>query len=338
MSKSFRPTACRFRCAAPRHARAQRGNALVVLMVLMLAIVVALWYATGRKTPRPPTPANAPAQEPVTPVEVARSITRSCDKPFPPAGLVRSTPGLAQRTATPSTTTFRNRTAVDRMLDLIADREVVANVAVPANAEASVDLPARSYHWQLRSGAAWCSDGRFAREVVVEMINPLDIVANSHLTIQIEVDPSQPAGVRLTASDAPVVRAAPVAEAAATARPVAGIVLQRSAGGHYFIDGAINGVATRFLVDTGASSVVLPAPLARQLGYYDGPQVVSNTANGTAVGYRFTVKTLAFGPFSVDDTTVIALPNVEVPLLGMSVLQSVDLQQTGRGQERRPRR
>jgi aspartyl protease family protein len=314
---------------------------LFALVVLLLAAVAALWWSLGRRPPpqRPAATAPAPAQQPAAPIaEVARSITRNCDRAFPAAGLVHSTAGLGQRAGAPSPTTFRNRTGVDRMLDLIVDREVVANVAVPAHAEMHVDLPSRSYHWQLRSGAAWCSDGRFAREVTVEMINPLDIVANSRLTIQIEEDSTQPSGMRLTASDAPVVRAAPAPEAATAATPIAGIVLPRSPGGHYFIEGAINGVATRFLVDTGASSVVVPAPLARQLGYYDGPQVVSNTANGTAVGYRFTVKSLAFGPFSVEETSVIALPNIEVPLLGMSVLQSVELQQTGRGLELRPRR
>ena len=108
--------------------------------------------------------------------------------------------------------------------------------------------------------------------------------------------------------------------------------------GPYFIDGAINGVATRFLVDTGATSVVIPAALAQQLGFYNGPEVTSRTANGTTVGYRFTARALAFGPFAVDEATIVALPNVHVPLLGMSVLQSVDLQQTQRGLELRPRR
>ena len=210
-------------------------------------------------------------------------------------------------------------------------------MALPAYADATLELPARSFNWQLRSGASWCNDGRFAREAVVEMLQPLEIVASSRLTIQIETDSAQASGLRITASDVPVVRAPPPADTAG-ATPIAGIVLPRTPDGHYFIDGAINGIPTRFLVDTGASTVVVPATFAQQLGFFSGPEIMSNTANGATTGYRFTVRSLAFGPFAVDDAMIVALPNVKMPLLGMSVLQSVDMQQTQRGLELRPRR
>ena len=323
------------------------GGVGFVLLGLLLIAAVTLWWSVSRKVSRPASgsapsasaPAAAPssAPEPTPVADALRAVTRKCDVAFPGAGLVRGAPGFGAAGQS-SATTLRNRTGLDRALDLIVDREVLATVALPAYADATVDLPARAFHWQLRSGASWCNDGRFARETIVEMLQPLEIVASSRLTIQFEADSTQSSGLRITASDAPVVRAAPPAEAAAGATPIAGIVLPRTPDGHYFIDGAINGVATRFLVDTGASTVVVPAALAQQLGFYSGQEVTSNTANGTTVGYRFTARSLAFGPFAVDDAAIVALPNVKVPLLGMSVLQSIDLQQTQRGLELRPRR
>ena len=318
-----------------------RGGVGFVLLGLLILAALTLWWSVSRKVSRPPqaatpaaaTPSTAPEPTPVA--DVLRAVTRKCDVAFPGAGLVRSATAFGGGQT--SATTLRNRTGLDRVVDLIVDREVQASVALPAYADATLELPARVFNWQLRSGASWCSDGRFARETVVEMLQPLEIVASSRLTIQIEADSTQASGLRISAADAPVVRAAPPAEAAG-ATPIAGIVLPRTPDGHYFIDGAINGVATRFLVDTGASTVVIPAALAQQLGFYSGPEVTSNTANGMTVGYRFTARSLAFGPFAVDEATIVALPNVKVPLLGMSVLQSIDLQQTQRGLELRPRR
>jgi aspartyl protease family protein len=322
--------------------QAARGGVGFVLLALLLVAAVTLWWSVSRRVARPPVAAAPAAEQPPladqAPVaDAVRAITRTCDLGFPPAGLVRREAAFAA-TGNSSATTLRNRTGIDRVVDLIVDRQVHASLALPAYADATVDLPARSFNWQLRSGASWCSDGRFARETIVEMLQPLEIVASSRLTIQIDADSTQASGLRISASDAPVVRAAPAVEPTAGATPIAGIVLPRTPEGHYFIDGAINGVATRFLVDTGATSVVIPAALAQQLGFYNGPEVTSRTANGTTVGYRFTARSLAFGPFAVDEATIVALPNVHVPLLGMSVLQSVDLQQTQRGLELRPRR
>ena len=321
-----------------------RGGVGFVLLALLLMAALTLWWSVSRRIARPAVPASpvasAPAaaeaeKEPAPAPTATRATQRQCDVAFPGVGFVASAPGF--RVSVPSSaTTLRNRTGLDRVVDLLVDREVQASYALPAYSDATLELPARAFNWQLRSGASWCSDGRFAREVVIEMLHPLEIVASSRLTIQIEADSTQPSGLRVSAADAPIVRAPP--ETASGSTPIAGIVLPRTADGHYFIDGAINGLPTRFLVDTGASSVVIPAALAQRLGHFNGPPVTSSTANGTTVGYRFNARSLAFGPFTVDDAPIVALPNVHVPLLGMSVLQSVDLQQTQRGLELRARR
>ncbi len=57
--------------------------------------------------------------------------------------------------------------------------------------------------------------------------------------------------------------------------------------GHFLADGTVNGVSTRFLVDTGATLVVLAARDADRMAidYRHAPQSLANTANGQ-VPYR----------------------------------------------------
>jgi aspartyl protease family protein len=92
------------------------------------------------------------------------------------------------------------------------------------------------------------------------------------------------------------------------------------------------------MVDTGASGVAIPADLARQLGYHYGRDLVSNTANGRATGYAVRVKRLEFGPFFAEDIEVAALSALDRPLLGMSLLQTLEIRQTAAGLELRPAR
>ena len=102
--------------------------------------------------------------------------------------------------------------------------------------------------------------------------------------------------------------------------------------GHYLADGAINGSPTRFLVDTGATLVVLPAREADRLAvaYKQAPRAVANTANG-AVSYRV----VKLDRIRVGD---VELTNVEAgvmdgydgpPLLGMSFLSRTEVSRDG---------
>ncbi len=64
-------------------------------------------------------------------------------------------------------------------------------------------------------------------------------------------------------------------------------VLGADGSGHYVAQGAINGTATRFLVDTGATLVVMSSNEADRLhlAYKLAPQANASTANGR-VSYR----------------------------------------------------
>jgi aspartyl protease family protein len=95
-------------------------------------------------------------------------------------------------------------------------------------------------------------------------------------------------------------------------------------GGHFVIAAEVNGVPITFLVDTGASEIVLTMADARRLGF--DPQHLEftqsfRTANGDVQGAPVRLRELRVGQFSLYDldASVNAAP-LPVSLLGMSFL------------------
>lgn len=110
------------------------------------------------------------------------------------------------------------------------------------------------------------------------------------------------------------------------AQPVGGetVALRRADDGHFYARAEVNGRAIRFLVDTGASSVVLTRTDAARAGLdvdslnYTVP---ASTANGTVMGAPVRLDRVALGGHAVHD--VRALVNsgeMRTSLLGMSYL------------------
>lgn len=109
-----------------------------------------------------------------------------------------------------------------------------------------------------------------------------------------------------------------------------GIVeLRRAADGHYHWPGTVNGRATDFLVDTGATASAIPMALASELALPQLGSMRSSTAGGVVDG-RIVVAELALqgGP-RVERMRLAALPSLQSPLLGMDVLGRLRLQQQG---------
>jgi aspartyl protease family protein len=93
--------------------------------------------------------------------------------------------------------------------------------------------------------------------------------------------------------------------------------------GHVFLDGAVNGAPVRFLVDTGASLVILTHEDARAAGIARGQLVFDkpvNTANGVARMAGVTLREVRLDQFSIYDVPAAVLENLSVSLLGMSFL------------------
>ncbi len=101
------------------------------------------------------------------------------------------------------------------------------------------------------------------------------------------------------------------------------IVLGADSGGHFFSDGAINGKAARFMIDTGATFVSMGAAQAQQLGidYVKGQRGVSNTANGPIVVYRVKLASVRVGGVQLYDVDgLVSQQPMEAVLLGNSFL------------------
>ena len=73
--------------------------------------------------------------------------------------------------------------------------------------------------------------------------------------------------------------------------------------GHYQINARVNGVAISFIVDTGASDVVLSPDDAKRIGFGEGMLTFSEraeTANGVAYIAPVTLNNISVGPISLN--------------------------------------
>ena len=78
-----------------------------------------------------------------------------------------------------------------------------------------------------------------------------------------------------------------------------GYELSRASDGFFYVDAYVNGVPIRFLIDTGASVVVLRAEDAARAGLAPEPvhySVNAETANGRAAVARVTLDEVVVGP------------------------------------------
>ncbi|MDR7125308.1 TIGR02281 family clan AA aspartic protease [Pseudotabrizicola sp. 4114] len=111
------------------------------------------------------------------------------------------------------------------------------------------------------------------------------------------------------------------------------IRLPRAPDGHYYLTLTINGTPIPFMVDTGATQMVLSLPDARRLGI--DPDALAfigeaRTANGIVRTARVTLTDVELGPYR--DASVTAVVNegdLDTSLLGMSYLGRYSIEITG---------
>lgn len=109
------------------------------------------------------------------------------------------------------------------------------------------------------------------------------------------------------------------------------LVLKRNRAGHYLLPGQINGRPVRFLLDTGATVVAVPAHLGETLELVPGARATVLTANGQVAVRETRIAELAFGPFRIQGVRAHLNPGMhgDVVLLGMSVLRDIEFTQRG---------
>jgi aspartyl protease family protein len=97
--------------------------------------------------------------------------------------------------------------------------------------------------------------------------------------------------------------------------------------------GKVNGRATNFLIDTGANLVVFSSRQAKNLNidYLNGRKGYASTASGRASMYGITLDEISLGGISLKnvDAGVIEGGFPEVPLLGMTFLQRLEMNRSG---------
>ncbi|MHA1600939.1 MAG: TIGR02281 family clan AA aspartic protease [Alphaproteobacteria bacterium] len=129
----------------------------------------------------------------------------------------------------------------------------------------------------------------------------------------------------------PMAKQAQVPMASEPGSPSAGggyeLTIPAGANGHFLVNAQANGRSVKFLVDTGASSVMLTEADARKVGIQ--PESLTydlrvQTANGDIRAARATMRELRIDDLVVDDVEVlITRAPLSISLLGMSFLRRV---------------
>ena len=110
------------------------------------------------------------------------------------------------------------------------------------------------------------------------------------------------------------------------------VTLAADALGHFLTDGAINGNPVRFLVDTGATAVAIPARDADRIGidYRRNRRGVTHTANGPVPAYLVTLDRVKLGNIELHSVDAIVIEQgLDIVLLGMSFLNRVEMKRDG---------
>jgi len=112
------------------------------------------------------------------------------------------------------------------------------------------------------------------------------------------------------------------------------VTLPADSRGQFYADGQVNGAHVRFVVDTGATTVLIPGPDADRLGldYRNKGQMGHiSTANGTATAYRVVLDSVTIGGITAYNVEAVVAEGsgLDVALLGMSFLNRTEMRRDG---------
>lgn len=107
--------------------------------------------------------------------------------------------------------------------------------------------------------------------------------------------------------------------------------------GMYMVTGNISGYSVDFIVDTGASAIVINKATAQRLGldYYKSSVIGVRTASGIEMAYEVTLDWVQIGDIKLYNVAGIVMDGDEPEraLLGMTFLGQLDIQHNGQRME-----
>lgn len=109
------------------------------------------------------------------------------------------------------------------------------------------------------------------------------------------------------------------------------VVLKQNRYGHYVASGKINGEPVKFLLDTGATDISVPAGVAEKAGLEAGAPARARTAAGVISTYTTRIDKVELGGIVLRDVRAGINPHMrgDDVLLGMSFLRQLDFSQRG---------
>lgn len=110
------------------------------------------------------------------------------------------------------------------------------------------------------------------------------------------------------------------------------VTLAVGPGGHFFAEGQINGGAIRFVVDTGATAIAIPAADANRLriDYRSGRRGMTQTAGGPTPAYLVTLASVRVGGIELQNVEAIVIEQgLNVALLGNTFLNRTEMRRDG---------
>lgn len=110
------------------------------------------------------------------------------------------------------------------------------------------------------------------------------------------------------------------------------VTLSAVSGGHFMAEGQINGGAIRFMIDTGATSIALPAADANRLriDYRKGRRGMTNTAAGPTPVFGVVLDSVRIGDIEIQNVEAVVIEQgLTVALLGNSFLNRMEMRREG---------
>ena len=112
-----------------------------------------------------------------------------------------------------------------------------------------------------------------------------------------------------------------------------GVEFRRAKDGHFYIEATVHGIPITFLVDTGATDVVLSVEDAKRLKHhlkYLHRKKTYQTANGTIKALYVEISEVQVGQFVINDVKAsVNVSPMRTSLLGMSFLQYFNFNMSG---------